>query len=309
MEIESSVKFGFDILTETKAEDNMKDVEAYELGNTVKEHGKSYTDNALILQSILGYSDKIGAEYFTRRELILNHLIKDCKVYVEMYSGFADRTNLGFKVENIKRCIVEALNKLAYLEIVEDTPYVARNKEETKKYRFTKLGTMIHHLLFYGNKDDKNTLAADYYEQAYLHICRYYASLNHAHAKFCLTFFKNCYPNGKFVVVIAYLANLLEEASSDKDEFLFQIKFLNLLYWDLDLVKIYEESLNDLYQTDRETHGIVMLNVKLFIEERQESKALFLGKFEVERYKMMGHTDMVVLEGFCNTCNNFVLSP
>ncbi len=285
----------------------MKDVEAYETGKTVKEHGKSYTDNALILQSILRYSDKIGSEYFTSRELIVNHLIEDCKVYREMYSGFAGRTNLEFKVENIKRRIDKALNKLSYLEIVDDTRYIARNKEETKKYRFTKLGTMIQHLIFYYNTNDIK-IVADHYEQIYRHICNYYASLNHAHAKFCLTFFKNCYPNGKFVIVIIYLTKLLTEASSIKDEFLFQIKFLNLLYWDLDLAKIYLESLNDLYQTNRETYGIVMLNIKLFIEERQESKAHYMDKFEVERHKMRGDIDMVVMDGFCNTCGYFYIA-
>jgi hypothetical protein len=61
VEIKSSRKFGFDMLTETKREDEVRDdVTSYELGNKAKWHGKNYTDNALILQSILRYSDKVA---------------------------------------------------------------------------------------------------------------------------------------------------------------------------------------------------------------------------------------------------------
>lgn len=309
MEIKSSKAFGFDILIEIKAEDDAREgygVEAYESGDAVKEQGKRYTDNALILQSILRYSDKAGSKYFTSRELIEKHLISDCKVYIEKYSGFDARTNIKSRVENINPRIVEALDRLSYLELVKHKPHTAKNGEETKMYMFTQLGQMIRTLLPYDDLDNNN-ISENNDKQFYTQAYGFYESLEHVHAKFCLVFFKNCLSKGKFGVVVAYLANLLAEASNDKHEFLSQIKFLNLLYWDKCMAEIYEESLHQLSNNDPTAWNIVMLNTKLLIEETQESKARFLWKFEKERHDMMSNTDMVVLEGHCNTCGSFFI--
>jgi hypothetical protein len=75
------------------------------------------------------------------------------------------------------------------------------------------------------------------------------------------------------------------------------------------MAKIYWESLEQLSQNDPKTWNIVMLNVKLFIEEMAESKAHYLEKFEMKRHVWGGDTDMVVLEGFCNSCRIFFIAP
>lgn len=308
MKIKSSRKFGFDMLTETKREDKVSDdVTSYESGNKAKWHGKNYTDNALILQSILRYSDKVGSKCFTSRELINNHLLDDCRVYLDMYSGNAARTNTKSKVENANPRIVRALEKLAYLELVGEKPYTARNREETKQYRFTRLGKMIHGLLRYDSLDS-NKITESSHEQFYSLVRNYYESLRHAHARFCLMFFENCLSKRKFGIVVVYMSRLLAEASSDKHQFLSQIKFLNLLFWDAGMAKIYWESLEQLSQNDPKTWNIVMLNIKLFIEEMAESKAHYLEKFEMKRHRWGGDIDMVVLEGFCNICSIFFIA-
>jgi hypothetical protein len=225
-----------------------------------------------------------------------------------MYAGNAARTNTKSKVENANPRIVRALEKLAYLELVGEKPYTARNREETKQYRFTRLGKMIHGLLRYDSLDS-NKITESSHEQFYSLVRNYYESLRHTHARFCLKFFENCLSKRKFGIVVVYMSRLLAEASSDKHEFLSQIKFLNLLFWDAGMAKIYWESLEQLSQNDPKTWNIVMLNIKLFIEEREESKAHYLEKFEMKRHMWGGDIDMVVLEGFCNICRIFFIAP
>jgi hypothetical protein len=76
-------RFGFDILTERK---KPKYYSGYESGESTMQHGEQYSDDAAILQSILEYSDTYGSEnYFTSWEISKNHLLDNCRYYVELY--------------------------------------------------------------------------------------------------------------------------------------------------------------------------------------------------------------------------------
>jgi hypothetical protein len=58
--------YGFNIITKSKT---IKNNTKYESGGSVKYHGKQYTDDADILQSILKFSKKHGKEYWNSEKI------------------------------------------------------------------------------------------------------------------------------------------------------------------------------------------------------------------------------------------------
>jgi hypothetical protein len=59
--------YGFNIITEPKIIKN--DIKSIESGGSIKYHGKQYTDDADILQSILKFSKKHGKEYWNSEKI------------------------------------------------------------------------------------------------------------------------------------------------------------------------------------------------------------------------------------------------
>jgi hypothetical protein len=299
-------EFGFNILTEHKKSKDNDNEDSYEMGESIKQYSEPYTDDAIILQSILEYSIGFGEEdYFKSREISENHLIEKCDYYIRMYEGNKDKTKTKARAERINYKVVASLEKLEYLDLVDSEPSEAENHQPTQKYRFTKFGRMIGLLLFYCNS---NTIDLNTYKAIFNQIRSFYNTLNHAYALFCLIFFKRCHIEGKFLYVIYSLVLLLKNASDNKYEFLNQIRFLNIFYRDLDFWNIYKNSLDELSRLDISKYRMVLYNLKLDIEEIHESKFRHLKEFERLRLEKIRHIYDVVVGGYCNTCKNFFIS-
>ena len=145
---QDDLKFGFNVLTETKDSGNKK--KAGKQDSSIKQLAEQYTNDALILQFILEYSIEFGtSSYFTSRELSKNHLLINCKYFKDLYQDNDDRTKIGARAENINDSIVAALQKLEYLELVCVEPYVTHNKQPSEKYKFTQLGKLVALLISY----------------------------------------------------------------------------------------------------------------------------------------------------------------
>ncbi len=302
----SSHKFGFDILTERKKSANSDDDDSYEKGEYTRQNVEPYTDDAIILQSILEYSIEFGTEnYFKSRQISENHLLKKCDYYTnKVYDGFKARTNMKSRVEEINPKVIESLEKLTWLELVDNESCVAKNGEPTRKYRFTKLGRMIALLLLVEKKGgQKSTSQFELYKQVY----DFYCCMKHSHAKFCLIFFETCYFRGKFHQIAYSLTELLKNNSGDKYSFLNQLRFLNLVYRDLDMWNIFLDSLDVLFEVDEPTYYVVLFNLKLVIEDLHQSKCRHLKEFEVLRLKNKQDVDKSVIGGYCNNCQNFYI--
>ncbi len=301
-----SHEFGFDILTERKKSANSEDDDSYEKGEYTRQNVEPYTDDAIILQSILEYSIEFGTEnYFKSRQISENHLLKKCDYYIELYKGDKGKTPIKARAESINQKVTVSLGKLAYLELIDTKSCTADNGEPTQKYRFNKLGRMIGLLLLLENK--RGPLSASEFDELYNQIYDFYFSMKHAHAKFCLNFFQVCYSRGKFHQIIYSLAELLKNASDDKYSFLNQLRFLNLVYRDLDMWNIFLDSLAVLFEVDETTHHVVLFNLKLVIEDLHQSKCRHLKEFEVLRLKNKQDVDKSVIGGYCNNCQNFYI--
>ena len=67
-------EYGFNIVVETKIKEEYNKI-LFESGQQTKPEQTKYTEEALIIQAILDYSRDYGTEeYFTRKEIIDNHL-------------------------------------------------------------------------------------------------------------------------------------------------------------------------------------------------------------------------------------------
>jgi len=288
-----SKEFGFNILNERN-----KDT----LSNNNEESG--YTVDAQIMQSILEYSIDFGiVKYFKSRDLSKDHLLVKCKHYIEYYRN--SKINKRNRPENMNPKVVELLEKLKYLELVEAIPSESKNHELTEKYKFTKLGRMVAFLLLCNRtKIDKETGKEVVYQ-----IYDYYNSLNNSHSKFCLIFLKHCKINNYFDIVLNYMIDILLDASVDKYEFLNKIKFLNTVFFDLKMWKIFEKSLEHLSETDYHTYELFLFHLKLYLEDIEEAKSRKFKDFEIKRLEKSQELDTIVLEGCCSSCKNFTIKP
>lgn len=293
--------FGFNILTEQiKSED---DSDSYESGKSTRQHQITYSDDAAILQSILEYSETYSSEkYFSVWDISKNHLLDNCKYYVELYKG--NKSKKDVKIKNMHTRVENSLKKLVYLELVSSKADIAHNGQPTEKYCFTKLGRLIGLLLIYGKS---LTISDSEYEEIYNQIYNYYLTLNHSHAKLCLIFFTHCRISKKIRQIMYSMLELLFDASNDKNSFLNQLRFLNLVYRDMDMWNIFLDSLGTLHSHDESAYYLVLFNLKLEIEDIHQSKCRHLKQFEALRFKNKQATDIVVVGGYCNNCQNFFI--
>jgi hypothetical protein len=284
-------EFGFNILTE-----KIQNIAS----NDNEEAG--YTVDAQILQSILEYSIDFGTEkYFKSRDISKNHLLVNCKYYVNYYRN--SRINKNNRPENMNPRVVELLEKLTHLELLEVYPFESTNHQLTKEYRFTNLARMVAFLL----KCNEGNINKNTANQVVDQIFDYYNSLNNSHAKFCLIFLKHCRINHWFDIPLQYMIDLLLKASSDKDEFLNKIKFLNTIFIDPKLIMwgIFKKSLEHLFKANNYTYELFLLHLKLFLEEIVEYKSRKFKDFEIKRLEKAQELDTIALEGYCSFCKDF----
>lgn len=291
--------FGFNILLEKDRDsDKLESTETEEPNNQTD---RPYTDNAVIIQSILEYSIDLGTEnYFASTELSKNHLLDKCSYYRKLVqkSSF----NIGSRVEHINQRVSACLERLEYLELVNHKEDTAGNGETTRRYRFTKLGRMIGLLLLYKKNQWSDT---NIYEKVYSQTFDFYDSLNNSHSKFLLVFLFRCYRYGRFTEIILSLLGLLENASDDKEEFLDKLEFLNPVYRDLQMWQIFKDSIEFLFHHNHNVYELFLFNLKLTIEQTQESKSRNLKGFEKLRLDRFQEIDEVVVEGYCGSCKKF----
>jgi hypothetical protein len=97
----------------------------------------------------------------------------------------------------------------------------------------------------------------------------------------------------------------LFNASSNKYEFLDKIKFLNMVFIDVNMWKILEFSLEYLSRKNPHMYELFLFHLKLHIEETMVSKSRKLKDYEITRLERFQDLDTVVLEGHCTNCNSF----
>lgn len=155
--------------------------------------------------------------------------------------------------------------------------------------------------------DSMTLQAGNDFSVAYLHIRNYYETMKHAHAQFCLFFFRHCYDGKRFIEIIHTLKNLLETASDNKYDFLYKLRSLNIFYIDTQLWYYFQNSLEDLGEHDMDAYEKVLMNLKSILEEMQEYKCRLCREFEIGRFDNYQQLDWVTLHGHCSACKKFVI--
>jgi hypothetical protein len=300
--LERNEEYGFNILIE-KIEPEYEG-EPDQVGKPKKQRNEPIKNNAEIMQSILFYSIGYGTEcYFKSKELSENHLLKNCNYYKELYRN--SRTNYQSRPANIDDTVVKLLSKLEYLDLVYSDPFEPKTKRVPKEYKFTKLGRMIGLLLScYNDKTVNNSK----FEITYSGINQYYESLNTTHSKFLLIFFKFCKKEKMYGEAILFrMINILLKAPNNKEYFLNQINFLDVLYRNsLQMWNIFKNSLSELRQTNNKDYEMFTYNFKLAIESVHEYKCKNKSVFEMDRYQQLKDIEQVVIEGRCNQCSEYL---
>src|SRR4051812_15704544 len=101
----NAVKFGFNIITELKETKDQNNNSSYDSGNSVRQYDKQYTDDAIILRSILEFSIGFGTEdYFKSRDLSKDYLLDNCEYYKKLYQG--DKTPRWARADKMDRRVV-----------------------------------------------------------------------------------------------------------------------------------------------------------------------------------------------------------
>lgn len=170
-------RFGFNIImqiddSEGKIEVDDKNDKKYTSGELTKKYTPTYTNNALIYQSILKYSITFGTiRFFRTRSILIEWLLKHCPVYDEKYK-VKGKTTFRNRAESLSLTITQYLDNLRYLGLIESKLVITGNKEETSEYRFTELGRLIAIVIKYSepNLEKQKTSINEVYDQ----ILRYY---------------------------------------------------------------------------------------------------------------------------------------
>jgi hypothetical protein len=132
---------GFNIINETKIVKD--DNNSYEEGKSARVRGPIYTDDAVILQSILEYSITFGtARSFKSQDICRDHLLSNCTYYSKLYSGYKEKTNISNRVKYSEPRVTKLLEKLVALKLI-------KSNGQTKEYQFTKLGRLLGLLMAY----------------------------------------------------------------------------------------------------------------------------------------------------------------
>jgi hypothetical protein len=289
---------GLNIIFETMGTKFNK--EAYESGNLIKKNDKPYTDNALIIQSVLEYSNKIGVQNRFTLEKLTEYLVKPdqikCEVFELIYSENMAKTRLVTRIAQQVDKIDAILRKLVYLELIE---ILDDEQNQCIEYLFTHLGQMIGALLlFKKNKlNDKSELVDK--------IVDFYDSVNRLSAKFFSIFVRKCNNHIKvFDQVTDLLFSSLELAPSEKVASLYQIKTMNPLLtkesW-----SILEETFREFEKINTLEYDILFYNLKLIIERVHEIKSENFKGFEELRQLVSGDPFAMTIEGYCKECNMF----
>ena len=134
-------------------------------------------------------------------------------------------------------------------------------------------------------------------------------SIDNSHSKLCFIFIKTCKLNHYFSNILQYMMDLLFNASSDKYDFLKKIKFLNMVFRELKMWKVFESSLDRLSKKDYHDYELFLLNLKLYLEELEESKSRKFHEYEITRLEKSRDIDTVVLEGYCSYCKDYCIKP
>jgi len=292
--------FGLNIITEVLEAKN--DEEDDNDDTSTKIHADIYTDNAIILQSILECSKKIGTESFTD-ESITEYLVKPdesrCKVFEDMYSGYNEKTNIGSRITKNLPTVNELLMKLEYLELIAPVQCTSKTNVQPKQYQFTKLGKIIGLLLLYeqGKINDNKEL--------FNPLIDFYSPIDNSWSAFYIIFLKKCINIPKvFERAILFHIESLKNADSNKDVSIEQLTkvpiILNEEYW-----QVFNESLNELKKKSPDKYNLLLYALLLLVEEEQESNCANFKGFEKARSTIRCFTDHVTVEGYCNLCKHY----
>jgi hypothetical protein len=272
------------------------------LGELTKKYTHTYTNNALIYQSILKYSITFGTSHFFRtRSILIEWLLKHCPVYDEKYK-VKDKTTFRNRAESLSPTITQYLDNLRYLGLLESKRVIAANKEETSEYRFTELARLIAIVIIYSepNLEKQKTSINEVYDQ----ILRYYDAERYSHARFCSIFFRNCYDYNKdlFKLIISNFYKIIKKASDDKNAFVTQLRKFQVFHNNPLMWQIFKQSLEDLENQYVDNHKIFLYGLKLEMEEIHELKSRNRSGFEQMRMRARGDPNLLVLEGYCKKC-------
>jgi hypothetical protein len=285
---------GFNIITETKTETVKDDNESYESGELTRSIEPRYTDDAIILQSILEYSITFETEkYFKSQDICEYHLLLNCNYYTELYTGDKAKTTIPNRVKYIEPRVTRLLKKLVSLELI-------KFNKQTKEYQFTLLGRLLGFLISY--KKNKGNVSG-----LYDHILVFYDSMGHSYAKLCSIFFRKIYNTPILNQMLDSLVKLLDTADDNKELFLNQIKnmmpILSKETWE-----ILYNSFAELQIKDAAKYDVLFYNFKLYLERIHETKSRNLKAFEIKRFSVRYEPFKVALEGYCYSCNRYSIA-
>jgi len=262
---EGATMLGFNIITETKTGIVKDDPDSYESGKSTRPGGPTYTDDAVIIQSILEYSITFGTErHFKSQDICKGHLLSNCAYYTKLYSGDKDKTNIPNRVKYIEPRVRKLLEKLVALKLI-------KSNEQINDYQFTKLGRLLGLLISY-KKNKGNVL------ELYGHILVFYDNMDHSYAKLCSIFFRKIYNTSIINQMIDSLVRLLDNADDDKERFINLIEMMTPIL-SKETWEILYDSFAELQKYESK-YEILFYNFKLYLEKIHEAKSRNLKAFE-----------------------------
>jgi hypothetical protein len=268
----------------------------------------TYSENAILYQSILKYSISFGTkEYFDLDNIAEKHLLKTCSIYQNFYKDSNTRTKKSNRRTRVKLDIKPLLENLIFLELLEskESDKLDTNREKEFFYRFTEYGRLIGLII----KSDENINDPSIYNEILKQFVAFRKTKIDSASLFSSILFRKIDDWNFAKSFIEDLKTMIKDT-----DFSDQLKMLEKVNHDIirhamSFSKFYNylvDSLKELEKIDRRKYEMVMYKFKRIIERCQEIKCYDNSKFEEMRMRNRYRSCSVTIEGICDSCNNLI---
>jgi hypothetical protein len=277
-----------------------------------REDEKNYTDDALELQCIIGYSIVLNKECpETSRDFNRFSVWSLAGWLIDHYPKFRDefRDLSGRTLDRKKKIqakfdgIETKVKKLAYLDIIEEIRELSDASKEARYYRFTELGYMVAWIVESFDESKREIANNQIYKTIPLNAKEnpsssdiFYSLLFKKYKDrgvFDNFFTKNlrnkiCERNIQIRTMKELFSRAFTHSSDDGDAEVFS--------------KLWRETFDEL--TDQEMKSYILYSLKLDMEELMESHVKNAKGYEKLRFDLRNHYDVIALEGKCSSCGH-----
>jgi hypothetical protein len=271
-----------------------------------KVHDRHYTKNAILRQDILSYYYKVlrkeNKDNSFRLWDLSVWLVDNNLEFVIFYRG--RRVRNSYKINNIKRRILNHLKELIYLRLIKTGRFdkARKTKSEVDIYEYTNGGQLLAYLIkSFDTKQQENA-----YKDIYDIAIKAFSTQDDSSSITISKFIAKCKEKGLFNKLVEYIQNIMHTdlnpkivSIADLFSYIFNSSFehSNVKH---ELLGIWSETIQ---QLEPETRKLAIFQLKIHVEAKYAKSQEFVSRqYEEFRFRLRDEYEKIAVGGDCLTC-------